>query len=142
MKFVLIALGSIAGIIGLVIIGFVILIARHSSNVAKNAVKLESEYALGKSVEKIIDRAIELGAKEIDFQTTEGISIYANDNELNLPEIRKDYPQKLKEIRDALEKHVDYRIRFIFPGFMIERWVVWFEVRDSKVTKAESRHID
>lgn len=142
MRVVLIVLGTVAGIVGIVVIGFVLLIARHSSNVAKNAVKLESEFALGRNVEKILDRALELGAKEIDFQTIDGSSIYANDNELNLPEVRKDYPQRVLEIRDALGKHVDYRIRFILPGFMVERWIVWFEVRDGKIAKVESRHID
>ncbi|MDZ4082955.1 MAG: hypothetical protein U1E10_08470 [Bdellovibrionales bacterium] len=142
MRVLLIVLGSVAGIVGIVVIGFVLLIARHSSNVAKNAVTLESEFALGRNVEKILDRALELGAKEIDFQTIDGSTIYANDNELNLPEVRKDYPQRVREIRDALGKHVDYRIRFILPGFMVERWIVWFEVRDGKIAKAESRHVD
>lgn len=142
MRVVLIVLGTVAGLVGIVVIGFVLLIARHSSNVAKNAVKLESEFALGRNVEKILDRALELGAKEIDFQTIDGSTIYANDNELNLPEVRKDYPQRVREIRDALGKHVDYRIRFILPGFMVERWIVWFEVRDGKIAKVESRHVD
>ena len=142
MRVVLIVLSSVAGIVGIIVIGFMLLIARHSSNVAENAVRLESEYPLGRNVEKILDRALELGAKEIDFQTIDGSTIYANDNELNLPEVRKDYPQKVREIRDALGKHVDYRIRFILPGFMVERWIVWFEVREGKIAKVESRHVE
>lgn len=142
MRVVLIVLGSIAGLVGVVVIGFMLLIARHSSNVARNAVKLEAEYALGRNVEKILDRALELGAKEIDFQTVDGSTIYANDNELHVPEVRKAYPQRVREIRDALGKHVDYRIRFILPGFMVERWIVWFEVREGKIAKVESRHVD
>lgn len=142
MRVVLIVLGSIAGLFGVVVIGFMLLIARHSSNVARNAVKLEAEYALGRNVEKILDRALELGAKEIDFQTVDGSTIYANDNELHVPEVRKAYPQRVREIRDALGKHVDYRIRFILPGFMVERWIVWFEVREGKIAKVESRHVD
>jgi hypothetical protein len=142
MRVVLIVLGSIAGLVGVVVIGFMLLIARHSSNVARNAVKLEAEYALGRNVEKILDRALELGAKEIDFQTVDGSTIYANDNELHVPEVRKAYPQRVREIRDALGKHLDYRIRFILPGFMVERWIVWFEVREGKIAKVESRHVD
>jgi hypothetical protein len=61
---------------------------------------------------------------------------------LNLPDIRKDFPKKLHEIRDGLGKHVDYRIRFILPGFMAERWIVWFEVRDGKIAKVESRYVE
>jgi hypothetical protein len=142
MRVVLIVLGSVAGIVGIAIIGFMLLIARHSSNVAENAVRLESEYPLGQKVEKILDRALELGAKEIEFQTIDGSTIYANDNELHVPEVRKDYTGKVREIRDALGKNVDYRIRFVLPGFMVERWVVWFEVREGKIAKVESRHVE
>ncbi len=142
MRVVLIVLGSVAGIVGIVVIGFALLIARHSSNVAENAVKLESEYPLGRNVEKILDRALELGAREIDFQTIDGSTIYANDNELNPPEVRKDYSHRVLEIRDAIGKQLDYRIRFILPGFMVERWIVWFEVREGKIAKVESRHVE
>ncbi len=142
MKIVLIVIGSLTSLIVFAVIGFVLLIMRHSSNVAQNAAVLESEYATGHKVEKILDRALELGAKEIDFQTIDGTSIYANDNEINLPEIRKDYPEKVRAIRETLEKSADYRIRFILPGFMLERWIVWFEVRDGKIAKVETRYVD
>jgi hypothetical protein len=142
MRVFVMGIGICAAIVGIIVIVFVGLIVRHSSNVAKNALKLESEYTVGRNVEKILDRAIELGAKEIDFQTVDGSTIYANDNELHVPEIRKDYSKRISEIRSALAQNADYRIRFTIPGFMVERWVVWFEVRDRKIAKVENRYVD
>jgi hypothetical protein len=136
---------SVLVVLGLLALGFFFWSLRRNEDRTLAAIdKLKTQFPVGSSPDGIARLAYAEGAKEFQLQELLNekdpkVLVSASENPMDL---QPDFKGQFEKLNSELPNILNGRIIIIFPGFMLQRWVVKFEFSNHQITKVDQHFID